>query len=102
MLKSIICHSGGARGSDTYWEEIGKKYNVITKAYSYKTPSHNSSSKIEISDLDYNEGINEIKLANKFLLRPGIHKYMNYLSIMKQIKIFLLQSRNLYLSSFIS
>ena len=76
----IICHSGGARGSDTYWEEIGKKYNVITKAYSYKTSSHNSPSKIEISDTDYNEGINEIKLANKFLLRPGIHKYMNYLS----------------------
>lgn len=76
----MICHSGGAIGSDTYWEEIGKEYGVVTKAYSYKTKYHTSNSKVEISDEDYNEGIIEINKANKFLNRTGISKYMNLLA----------------------
>ena len=34
-LTNITCHSGGAEGSDSYWESIGVKYGVKTKAYSY-------------------------------------------------------------------
>ena len=79
-LINVICHSGGAVGSDTYWENIGETFGVITRAYSHKTPSHQSKNKVEISDEDYREGVLEIKKANKFLNRYGIEKYMNMLA----------------------
>ena len=79
-LTNLICHSGGAEGSDTTWEKIGEKFGVKTKAYSYKTKSHTSPNKVEISDEDYNEGVSEINKANKWLNRYGIHQYMNLLS----------------------
>ena len=79
-LANIVCHSGGAEGSDTAWEKIGEKFGVKTKAYSYKTKVHTSSNKVEISDEDYKEGISEVNKANKFLNRYGIHKYMNLLA----------------------
>jgi len=79
-LANIICHSGGAEGSDTAWEKIGEKFGVKTKAYSYKTKVHTSPNKVEISDEDYKEGISEVNKANKFLNRYGIHKYMNLLA----------------------
>ncbi len=79
-LTNIICHSGGAEGSDTAWEKIGEKFSVKTKAYSYKTPKHQSPNKSEISDSDYQEGIIEVNKANKWLNRYGIHKYMNLLA----------------------
>ena len=79
-LSNVICHSGGAQGSDTYWENIGETFGVITRAYSHKTPSHQSKNKVELSDEDYREGVLEIKKANKFLNRYGIEKYMNMLA----------------------
>jgi hypothetical protein len=76
-----ICNSGGAIGSDSIFEEECLKRNVSVKAFSYKTPFHKSISKVEISDEDYLEGINEIKKANKIILkRTGIDKYMNLLA----------------------
>jgi hypothetical protein len=80
QLDSITCHSGGAQGSDTYWENIGESYGVKTKAYSYKTNYHTSKNKVEISDEDYKDGIDEINKANKILGRYGISKYMNLLA----------------------
>ncbi len=79
-LNNIICHSGGALGADTEWENIGSEFGVKTRAYSYKTPMHQSTSKVEISDEDYKEGVEEINKANKWLNRYGIHKYMNLLA----------------------
>jgi len=79
-LSMAICHSGGAEGSDTLFSKIGKEYGVITKAYSYKTPKHASIDKVEISEEDYQEGIIEIKKANRILGRYGIDKYMNLLA----------------------
>ena len=43
-LANIICHSGGALGSDTFWETEGEEYFVTTKAYSYKTTKSKSKS----------------------------------------------------------
>lgn len=77
---NIICHSGGAIGSDTIWENEGVKFNIKTKAYSYKTPKHVSPNKVEISEEDYKEGVIEVNKANKWLNRYGIHKYMNLLA----------------------
>jgi len=79
-LTNVTCHSGGAEGSDTAWEKIGEKFDVKTKAYSYKTPKHQSPNKVEISDDDYIEGQSEVNKANKWLNRYGIHKYMNLLA----------------------
>lgn len=79
-LGNIICHSGGAQGSDSYWEDIGREFGVITRAYSYKTKYHTSENKVEISEEDYKEGVIEVNKANKFLNRYGISKYMNLLA----------------------
>lgn len=79
-LSNIVCHSGGAVGSDTEWEVIGQEFDVKTRAYSYKTAKHDSVNKVEISESDYKEGVEEINKANKWLNRYGIHKYMNLLA----------------------
>jgi hypothetical protein len=79
-LTKITCHSGGAIGSDTVWEEVGEEFGVKTKAYSYRTKSHVSPNKVEISDADYEEGVVQITKANKTLGRFGIHKYMSLLA----------------------
>lgn len=79
-LTKITCHSGGAQGSDTYWETIGESFGVKTKAYSYKTDYHKSKNKVEISQSDFEEGVVQIKRANHWLNRYGIEKYMNLLA----------------------
>jgi len=79
-LDKLVCHSGGAIGSDTYFETIGDNYGVKTKAYSYKTKYHTTENKVEISDSDYEEGVKEITKANRVLSRYGIHKFMNLLA----------------------
>jgi hypothetical protein len=79
-LSNIVCHSGGAEGSDTVWEIEGDVFGVKTFAYSYKTSIHKSPNKVEISDDDYNEGIIQVNKANKYLNRFGIQKYMNLLA----------------------
>lgn len=79
-LKKLVCHSGGAEGSDYFFETIGEEYGVKTRAYSYKTPSHKSKWKVEISESDYQEGIIQIRRANYWLNRYGIDKYMYLLA----------------------
>jgi hypothetical protein len=80
-LTNITCHSGGATGADFFFfETIGSKYGVRTNAYSYKTKYHTTTNKVEISDVDYEEGVKEITKANKVLRRYGIHKFMNLLA----------------------
>ena len=79
-LANITCHSGGAVGADTYWEEIGQKFGVKTKAYSYKTKYHTSVNKVEISNEDFIEGIDQVNKANLNLKRYGIHKFINLLA----------------------
>lgn len=78
--KRMICHSGGAIGADSVWEENCISRNIKVNAYSFKTKSHDSENKVEISDEDYKEGCHEISRANKVLNRFGIHKYMNLLA----------------------
>lgn len=79
-VKNITCHSGGAIGSDQEFENVGKEFCVKTRAYSYRTKYHTSPNKIEISDEDFREGVNEINKANKHIGRFGIQKYMNLLA----------------------
>ena len=79
-LTKITCHSGGATGADTVWDEIGEEFGVKTRAYSYRTKAHVSPNKVEISDQDYEDGVVQITKANKTLGRFGIHKYMSLLA----------------------
>ncbi len=79
-LTNLICHSGGAIGSDQIFESIGLEFGVKTRAYSYKTGYHNSPNKVEISEEDYLEGVQKIKIANLTLQRYGISKFMNLLA----------------------
>ena len=79
-LSRLVCHSGGAIGSDSYFETLGQVHGVKTRAYSYKTPGHLSLNKVEISETDYKEGVQQIHKANKLLRRWGIEKYMNLLA----------------------
>ena len=78
--KQFTCHSGGATGADTYFENIGEKYGVLTKAYSYKTSNHKSKNKVEISESDFQEGIEMIEIAAKTLKRKINYKFMPLLS----------------------
>lgn len=70
-------HSGGAIGSDTVWDEIGKQYGVISKHYWYgkRTPNGN----IEITKEEFEEGKQHVLLANETLHRRP-EKYMNLLA----------------------
>ena len=79
-LNNLVCHSGGAEGADFFFETIGEKFGVKTKAYSYKTEYHISKNKVEISKEDFIEGVGEVNKANKVLGRFGIHKYINLLA----------------------
>lgn len=79
-LNNLTCHSGGAVGSDKIFESIGSEFGVKTRAYSYKTKYHNSPNKVEVSEEDYLEGVERIKIANKTLQRYGISKFMNLLA----------------------
>jgi hypothetical protein len=76
----ITLHTGGAKGSDTYFEKRAMESGFKVMAYSYKTGYHKGPNKIEISDDDFNEGILKVKGASKFLGRTSISKYINLLS----------------------
>lgn len=77
---TMVCNSGGAPGSDTIWEIFCEIYGIKVRAFSYKTKNHNSPNKIEISEEDYEEGVQKIKKANKMLGRKNIDKHMNLLA----------------------
>ena len=78
--EEITCHSGGAEGADTIWETFATLYGLKTKAWSYKTKYHKSINKAEVSEEDFQEGIEKIKKANKILGRQNIEKHMSLLA----------------------
>jgi len=80
LPEETTCHTGGAIGADTIWELYSMIYGANVKAYSYKTKSHKSKNKIEISEDDYYEGVEKIKKVNKILSRKNVDKYMNLLA----------------------
>lgn len=51
------CHSGGAFGSDSHFEILGALYGIETLAYSYQTFYNKSIHKVEISEADFQDGI---------------------------------------------
>lgn len=71
-------HSGGAVGSDTQWDQIGATYGMTSNKHYYhgtKTPSGN----IAITEAEFVEGKEKVRLANKTLDRRP-EKYMDLLA----------------------
>ena len=76
----MVCHTGGALGSDNLFENLCIEQGIEVRAYSYKTPYHKSPNKVEVSDIDFLEGVERVKIANKTLKRRGYQKYINLLA----------------------
>lgn len=79
-LQGFVNHSGGAVGSDAIWEEIGKKYGVISNHYfvkGNKTPNGN----VEITQEEAYEADEKLMIANRTLKRkfPTDNEYVNNL-----------------------
>ncbi len=80
-LNSYTNHSGGAVGSDTQWDVIGKEFGMITNKHYYfegfKTPNGNTAIPIELKK----EADEKLKAANKTLGRkfPTSKEYVNNL-----------------------
>lgn len=72
-----INHSGGAVGSDTAWDELGKPYGVISKHYWHGRRTFNGN--LEITEDEFEEGKKHVLLANKTLHRKP-EKYMDLLA----------------------
>lgn len=70
-------HSGGAIGSDSYWDEIGQQYGVQSNHYYHgqKTPKGN----VEITEEQFEEGKQHVLKANETLHRKP-EKYMDLLA----------------------
>lgn len=66
---AYICHSGGAEGSDTFWETEGEKYAVQTIAYSFNGHDTTSYNRYVLSEADLNEGWEKVLIANQSLKR---------------------------------
>lgn len=76
--KTYTMHSGGAYGADTDWTSVGTLYGMQTFNHYYygnKTPNGN----VLISKADYEEGVEQVKIANNELQRKGADKYYNLL-----------------------
>lgn len=79
--KDFTLHSGGAKGADTKWDEIGREFGVVNHFhYWYKKPNPKSLPEHEISEEDYQEGVEMIQRANKILKRQNIDRYMHLLA----------------------
>lgn len=57
LQNNFRCHSVGAEGADTCFEEIEQKSGVQILAYTYKTAYHKSENKVELSEFEFKEGI---------------------------------------------
>ena len=74
-------NSGGANGSDQIFGEYAIKYGIgKINHYWYKKPNPHSKPEDQISEEEYQEGIQMIHRANKTLKRKGIEKYMHLLA----------------------
>lgn len=73
--------SGGAKGSDITWSLIGQEFGLTEfNHYWYKKKNPFSKIEDEISEEDYQEGVEMVHNANKILKRKNIDKYMHLLA----------------------
>lgn len=79
MLSSYTLYSGGAEGSDTMWDLIGRAYGLKTAIHYYHnriTPIGNTP----ITEEQYWRGVRAVNKAQKTLMRFGYDKYLSLLA----------------------
>ncbi|XP_077988570.1 histone-lysine N-methyltransferase SETMAR-like [Glandiceps talaboti] len=76
-----VNHSGGALGSDLFWQKIGCKYGIRTHAYSFEGHSQNNPARVELSSQDLKQADVHVHKANKVLHRifPTQSNFINNL-----------------------
>ena len=80
-MKDYLNHSGGAKGSDSYWDEIGREHGFNNHIhYWYKKMNPKSEPQHQVTEEDYLEGVKMIERANLTLKRQNINKYMHLLA----------------------
>ena len=80
-IEKYYNHTGGALGSDSYWDEIGREYGFKNHYhYWYKKKNPKSEDRHQISEEDYLEGVKMIEKANLTLKRQNIYRYMHLLA----------------------
>ena len=67
--KKYINYTGGAIGSDLYFENECNKYNIKIIAFSFKGHDTKSKNKRLLTQEDLNEGFEHVKIANDTLKR---------------------------------
>jgi hypothetical protein len=79
-MAALTNHSGGAKGSDTAWDRIGRTFGVTNhKHYWHGTLNPLSKPEDEVNDADFAEGKEKVMLANQTLKRKP-EKYMDLLA----------------------
>lgn len=77
-MNNFVNHSGGAIGSDSAWDEIGKEFGMVNNKHYYygtRTPKGNTL----LTNKEFQEGKEMVLIANKTLHRkPEV--YMNLLA----------------------
>lgn len=83
----MICHTGGAEGSDITWETTGLQYGITVISYSFNGHKQLSNNRKILTNNELIEGFNHVQYANNTLKR-------NLFNISPYIKNLL--SRNWY------
>jgi hypothetical protein len=75
------CYSGGAAGSDIYWEKTASKYGIHTTAFSFDGHKHFSKNPYIMNFDELFEGHIQCKMASYILKRryPTSNNYTNNL-----------------------
>ncbi len=72
---NYTCHSGGANGSDIFWENEGNKYGVKTVAYSFYNHRQESKTPKILTVDELNEGFEHVMIASKSIKRNPKQQY---------------------------
>lgn len=79
--KHYTLFSGGANGSDTYWQNLGAKFGVHVKAFSFKAHGRRNSARVVLDDEQLKQADDFLHKANKTLKRhfPTSKSFVNNL-----------------------
>lgn len=72
MTDEWINHSGGAEGSDMYWETVGKKYGVMTISYSFSNHTQYGENQLVLNTDELWEGWKNVQKASIGIHRPVV------------------------------
>ena len=68
-MRNNTCHTGGAKGSDLFFERVCIEYGVKVKAYSFKEHNTSSRNRVILTTPELIEGWDKVQEAAKSLKR---------------------------------